>query len=178
MFWRRWFWPWLLARGAAGTIRSLGAGRVCLCAARWGTWVWCGGPALHVQTLPPCSSPRPACRPRAQLIVPSPQNVHEYEDREFANVSKEDLKLGADDKGGKKRDKALKVRAGRRGGAALGGAWRDARGAALACAWQGRAAGVAACPARWGVLAAVFPPPLHRPPPACGRPAAPLPALI
>ena len=36
------------------------------------------------------------------------QNVHEYEDKEFSNVSKEDLKL-ADDKGSKKREKALKV---------------------------------------------------------------------
>ncbi|KAI7840066.1 hypothetical protein COHA_006196 [Chlorella ohadii] len=35
------------------------------------------------------------------------QNVQEFEDREFANVSKEDLKL-ADDKGSKKREKALK----------------------------------------------------------------------
>lgn len=37
-----------------------------------------------------------------------PKNVHEFEDREFANVSKEDLKL-AEDKGSKKREKALKV---------------------------------------------------------------------
>lgn len=37
-----------------------------------------------------------------------PQNVHEFEDREFANVSKEDLKLD-EDKGSKKREKALKV---------------------------------------------------------------------
>lgn len=35
------------------------------------------------------------------------QNVHEFEDREFANVSKEDLKLD-EDKGSKKREKALK----------------------------------------------------------------------
>lgn len=34
--------------------------------------------------------------------------MQEFEDREFANVSKEDLKL-ADDKGSKKREKALKV---------------------------------------------------------------------
>lgn len=39
---------------------------------------------------------------------PPSQNVHEFEDREFANVSKEDLKLD-EDKGSKKREKALKV---------------------------------------------------------------------
>ncbi|EFN50654.1 hypothetical protein CHLNCDRAFT_59468, partial [Chlorella variabilis] len=36
------------------------------------------------------------------------ENVHEYEDKEFANVSKDDLKLGDKDAGEKKADKKLK----------------------------------------------------------------------
>ncbi len=40
------------------------------------------------------------------------QNVHEFEDKEFANVSKEDLKLAGKDEQEKKREKKLKVRPG------------------------------------------------------------------
>ena len=41
------------------------------------------------------------------------QNVNEYDDKEFANVSKADLKLSeSDTKAAKKAEKALRVRGG------------------------------------------------------------------
>jgi hypothetical protein len=38
------------------------------------------------------------------------QNVHEFEDKEFANVSKDDLKLAGKDEAEKKAEKKLRVR--------------------------------------------------------------------
>ncbi len=38
---------------------------------------------------------------------PHPQNMHEYEDKEFANVSKDDLKLAGQDDKQKKKDKKV-----------------------------------------------------------------------
>ena len=50
------------------------------------------------------------------------QNVNEYDDKEFANVSKADLKLSeSDTKAAKKAEKALRVRAARRGARSGGG---------------------------------------------------------
>lgn len=62
--------------------------------------------SLEVLPAPPRLSPTPLCRP----VPPLPQNVHEYEDKEFANVSKEDLKLADTDEKEKKAQKKLKVR--------------------------------------------------------------------
>lgn len=83
-------------------------------------------PVLTPPTFPPHTHPPP---PKQNPPLPSPppehapsQNVHEYEDKEFANVSKEDLKLAGKDEQEKKQEKKLKV-----GAAAWWGDLRCAR---------------------------------------------------
>ena len=66
----------------------------------------------------------PACPPACLPV----QHVSEFEDKEFANVSKEDLKLGdQESKQEKKKDKAYKVGGwvgGRAGSWGVGRLWR------------------------------------------------------